>query len=264
LLKTDAKSEVDEFLVGLTQSRKAALLLDYDGTLAPFREDRHRAFPYPGVSELVQEIMKAGHTRVVVITGRRADEVVPLLGILPPPEIWGAQGLQRLKPDGSYDMPAMEERVLQALDEAHQWLNGLQLGYLAEFKPGSLAVHWRGVEDSVAAGIRSRVILGWLPIAHRAQMLLQEFDGGVEIRMSGPNKGDAVRTILTEMDCRTPVAYLGDDQTDEDAFQALQHRGLRVLVRPEWRETAADIWLRPPEKLIEFLSQWLDACQDAP
>jgi trehalose-6-phosphatase len=53
------------------------------------------------------------------------------------------------------------------------------------------------------------------------------------------------------------IAYLGDDQADEEAFRALQNRGLRILVRPEWRETAADVWLRPPEELVDFLFQWL-------
>jgi len=263
-LFTDAELNVERFLEEVTRSRQAALLLDYDGTLAPFQTERDRAFPYPTVSALLQSIMNTERTRVVLVTGRSADDVVPLLGLFPHPEIWGAHGLQRLKPDGGHEMPAVGERVVQALDDADQWLNQLQLGRRAEFKPGSLAVHWRGVQSSTAASIRSRVMLGWLPIAHRAKMVLQEFDGGLEIRMSGPNKGDAVRTILTETDSATPVAYLGDDQTDEDAFRALEHRGLRVLVRPELRQTTADVWLRPPEELIEFLSGWLNACQDKP
>ena len=44
--------------------------------------------------------------------------------------------------------------------------------------------------------------------------------------MAVRNKGDAMRTILAEMDADAPVAYLGDDQSDEDAFRALQGRGL--------------------------------------
>jgi trehalose-6-phosphatase len=41
-----------------------------------------------------------------------------------------------------------------------------------------------------------------------------EFDGGVEIRAHEADKGDAVRTIMNEMDPKTPAAYLGDDATD--------------------------------------------------
>ena len=59
-----------------------------------------------------------------------------------------------------------------------------------------------------------------------------------------------------------PVAYLGDDLTDETAFRAvnsLRSRGLSVLVRREWRQTAAEVWLRPPWELIEFLEAWIKA-----
>jgi len=60
------------------------------------------------------------------------------------------------------------------------------------------------------------------------------------------------------------VAFLGDDLSDESAFRAVQRagrRGLSVLVRREWRDTAAEVWLRPPTELKEFLLRWLQAGQ---
>jgi trehalose-phosphatase len=77
--------------------------------------------------------------------------------------------------------------------------------------------------------------------------------------VAGPGKGDAVRAILQESDSRVAVAYLGDDQTDEDAFHALKGNGLTVLVRPQSRPTAADVWLQPPQELLQFLQEWLRA-----
>ena len=49
-----------------------ALLLDYDGTLAPFSTDRDSAFPYPQVREMLSKIIATRGTRVVVISGRPA------------------------------------------------------------------------------------------------------------------------------------------------------------------------------------------------
>ena len=94
-------------------------------------------------------------------------------------------------------------------------------------------------------------------------MELLEFDIGIEMRMPGRDKGDAVRTILDEIGPEAPVAYLGDDATDERAFVALGTRGLSVLVRPECRATAAALWVRPPEGLREFLARWLQACRES-
>jgi trehalose 6-phosphate phosphatase len=251
---------VEQFMNVVAQSPASVLLLDYDGTLAPFCLERQQAVPYPGVTALLQEIIANGRTRVVIITGRNAHEVIPLLTVHPSPEIWGCHGLERLRPDGTRETAPVEEPVLHALADADRWLEHQGLHHRAEFKTGALAIHWRGLEEAMAAETRSQVLLGWLPIAQSAPMELLDFDGGIEIRMPGLDKGDAVRTILDEIGSEVPVAYLGDDVTDERAFLALGTAGLSVLVRTEWRKTAAALWIRPPEDLRKFLTRWLQAC----
>ena len=262
LSRTVNPAEVERFMNAVAQSPVSTLLLDYDGTLAPFCLNRDQALPYPGMSALLQEIIACGRTRVVIITGRNAQEVIPLLAIHPPLEIWGCHGLERLRPDGTRETPRVEEPVTHALAHADHWLRDQGLHHRAEFKTGAVAIHWRGLDESTMAETRGQVLLGWLPIAQSTPMELLEFDGGIEMRMPGRDKGDAVRTILDEVGPEVPVAYLGDDITDERAFLALGTRGLSVLVRPEWRKTAAALWIRPPEGLREFLARWLRACRD--
>jgi trehalose 6-phosphate phosphatase len=258
LATTSETLEREQFLAHLARARQAALLLDYDGTLAPFSEQRQRALPYPGVSTMLKEIMDSG-TRVVMITGRPAGEVVRLLGVVPYPEVWGAHGLQRLKPDGTCELVVVDNGARQALAEATAWLERLGLRHLAEFKPGSIALHWRGLPEADAAELRSKVLLRWMPLSFRPHMALLEFDGGLELRVARRNKADAVHTVLSELNEDAAIAYLGDDQSDEEAFAALQPRGLAVLARPEWRPTVASVWIRPPRELLDFLSQWLQA-----
>jgi trehalose 6-phosphate phosphatase len=265
MLDTLSKHDLQHFLCDVSQAHQSALLLGYDGTLAPFRKNRYEALPYPGVTPLLKEIMATGHTRLVLITGRCAHELISLLDVFPHPEIWGTHGLERLRTDGSREMQPIDQYTLEALSAADEWIDGLKLHCRAEHKPGSLAVHWRGLTYDEAREIRAKVLLGWLPIADRACLRLEQFDGGVEMRMADPNKGDAVRTILAEMDIDdAPVAYLGNDESDEDAFHILQDRGLCVLVRPQWRETAANVWLRPPVQLLTFLRDWLAASRPRP
>src|SRR5215472_18194396 len=100
------------FFEQLRTASARALLLDYDGTLAPFTPDRTRAFPYREIPELVGKIMRTG-TRVVLVSGRAATELVFLSGIHPHPEIWGSHGAERLLPDGTYeaDAPPPQHRV---------------------------------------------------------------------------------------------------------------------------------------------------------
>jgi len=256
------KINLHAFLRTVARSYCSVLLLDYDGTLAPFRTERNRAVPYPGVTELLNKIMGTGRTRVAFITGRRAQELMPLLRLSRQPEIWGSHGLERLHSSGRYELREIEPPANEAIFEADEWIRNLQLEDRLEHKPGSVAVHWRGLPDSTAREIRQKVLPGWSALAQRARLSLEDFDGGLELRTAVCNKVDAVRAVLDEVEQQdAPVAYLGDDAADERVFRSMEHRGLSVLVRPKWRATVADLWLRPPEQLIEFLRDWLVACR---
>lgn len=261
-MRSEGKLLLESLLQAVAGAPRSLLMLDYDGTLAPFRKDPGEAFPYPGIPSALERIIRAGKTRVVIISGRDANQILELLHLDPRPEIWGLHGLQRLKTDGSVELVSLREPTLHALAAAANWLRGECVQDTAELKLGSIAVHWRGLAEAESSEVRDRVLLGWKPIAQQTGLVLLEFDGGVEIRAPETDKGDAVRTIMSEMNSDTPAAYLGDDTTDEHAFEAMTGRGLSVLVRPQWRPTAAQLWLKPPADVLNLLARWLHACQD--
>ena len=249
------------FFDRLTAHPASALALDYDGTLAPFHIDRNAAIPWPGVREAVQKILQGGSTRVVLISGRQAEEVRDLLGVNPHPEIWGIHGRQRLFPDGHIRMTPLRPSDEQGLAEATAWLGSHDYLRFAECKPGSIAIHWRGLPPEQLAVLGPAVHSAFAPVAERSGMSLLEFDGGLELRPLEPNKGSAVRTLLAELPAGAPFAFLGDDTTDEDAFLALRDTdALTVLVRSEWRPTNAQFWIRPPDQLLSFLGEWATRC----
>jgi trehalose 6-phosphate phosphatase len=257
----DTKSLIEPLLRAVARAPRSLLMLDYDGTLAPFQKDPEQAFPYPGISEILQQIVRSGSTRIVIISGRDARDIIPLLGIEPHPEVWGLHGLQRLRPDGSAELSPPDEATVETLAAADNWLLYQHLQHTAEYKIGSIAVHWRDLDKCEVEAIRWRVLLGWTAIARETGLALLEFDGGVEIRARETNKGTAVRTIMSEMNPDTPTAYLGDDTTDEHAFRAVNSRGLSVLVRSRWRTTSAQLCLKPPDEVLGFLRRWLLACR---
>lgn len=254
--------EISDFLAQAARTKSRALLLDYDGTLAPFCLDRSHAVPYPAIPPLLEQIRACGDTRLGIVTGRRACEVIALLGIKHL-EIWGCHGLERLRADGTYWMPQLDPEALLAMAEADELLAGEGLEELAEYKPAGTAIHWRG-RGGMTAEVRGKVERVWSMLTRRDQLRLLIFDGGMEIRVASRNKGDVVRTVLAEMGKGTCVAYLGDDETDEDAFEALRGHGLGVLVKETHRSTQADAWIRPPEGVIGFLNDWIEACGGSP
>ena len=249
------------FFNHVSTAKKRLLLLDYDGTVAPFSADRGRAFPYAGVPQLMKTIMTSCNTRLIVISGRAAQEIPPLLGFKPTPEIWGTHGVERLHADGRYEEIEVREEALLALAEAEDRLEREGLANCLEIKLAAVAVHWRGLEPSKVLRIRTRAYRVLEPLAAQADLVLGDFEEGVEIRLRSANKGHVLRTLLSELDRNTPVAYLGDDSTDEEAFRVLNGRGLTVLVRPKHRFTAAQMWLKPPDDLIQFLKDWIRFCR---
>ncbi len=257
-----SQGQIGAFLEQLASAPARALLLDYDGTLA--RVQRDQAAPYSGLREVLSDLQAAGYTRVVVISGRYSEDLLPLLGMEPPPEIWGSHGWERRFPDGRTEIGHMDPMALQGLAEADDWVETEGLSGRCEQKPGGLALHLRGLSGRQARKLREKVLGCWQELAWRTGLDLAEFDGSAELRVPGRTKGDAVRRILAELPPHSAVAYLGDDRTEEDAFKALAGRGLAVLVAPKSRDSRADAWLRSPEELLEFLRRWHEASGNGP
>ena len=99
-MKVDAAEKIRTFFDSFACNVTPFLLLDYDGTLAPFRVDRFQARPWAGVRELLTRIQQQGRTRMAIISVRAAREIEPLLGMDPPLEVWGLHGAERLFPNG--------------------------------------------------------------------------------------------------------------------------------------------------------------------
>jgi trehalose-phosphatase len=261
ILISNTSERLDEFFDGIAQDARSLLLLDYDGTLAAFRVDRFTSRPWAGVRELLQRIQSRGRTRMAVITGRPAAEIAPMLRLEVPLEVWGLHGAERLYPDGRRELEQAPAATQAKLEELRQLLRRDPLGGLFEDKANGVVMHWRGATRRQAGQIEQRTRALFEPLARMEGLALLEFDGGIELRV-GRNKGGAVKAILAEEASAASAAYLGDDLSDEAAFQAVKslgRRGLSLLVRGKWRETAAELWLRPPVELKDFLGRWITA-----
>jgi len=245
------------FLEGIATAPERVLMLDYDGTLAPFQIRPERAVPYPGVREALEALVDAGGTRIVIVSGRPAASLPPLLELEQRPEIWGGHGWERLLPSGELKTQEPAPDVKVALETAAgAAADAVRAGGRLECKQASVALHWRGLPALAAAKVEALCRAAGDPLIAAGILQRLPFDGGLELRAPGCNKQNAVKAVLSETAGNGAIAYLGDDLTDEDAFAAVKPRGLAVLVRPELRETQADVWLQPPRELIAFLRRW--------
>jgi len=247
---------LETFWQQLQNAQQRILLLDYDGTLAPFQQKRDQAFPYPGVKEILEKIQRSGKTRLIIVSGRNIKDIISLLGLKQLPEIWGGHGFERLLPDTSMQRKKIPATCSLNLQKAFAWAKEHGHENNCEQKASSLAFHWRGLKEEIKEQLEQKVSKAWIPFTKGQHLEIHPFDDGLELRCAGMHKGDAVKQILAESPNDAVIAYLGDDLTDEDAFKALQGKGLSVLVRDTRRETLADCWLTPPHELLDFLHNW--------
>lgn len=233
------------------------LLLDYDGTLAPFVIDRMQAYPYAGVAERLIALAALKHTRTVIVSGRSLVDLETLLNPLKNLEIWGSHGLERKQPGGKIIGSDLNAQLREGLNLGKQYCLTHMSAECCEIKPYAIALHWRGIDPLIHKKSIQSIENLWIKLSHKYNLELHYFDGGIELRPKGTNKGDVIRQLLAEKPGYKAIAYLGDDLTDEEAFAALGDKGLKVLVRAELKPTLADIFLVPPEELLIFLDKWI-------
>ncbi len=248
----------------IASSSTSILMLDYDGTLAPFHVDRMSAVPYPGVEQRVDQLLALDSVSLVLVTGRPAEELRSLFPAAKRMDLWASHGRELYTASGRYQLFDLNDEQASLLASFESELARSFLPARAlERKPASLAIHWRGLEPEEQETIRDRVLNRYSKLPQNGSIELLPFDDGLEIRATGRTKADAVHAILDKKAASTPLAYLGDDRTDEDAFGALGNDDLALLVRDTPRATLADYWLAPPEDLLAFLDSWIAAARES-
>jgi alpha,alpha-trehalase len=117
-----------------------------------------------------------------------------------------------------------------------------------------VAVHYRKVkEDSVLETVRETVgsLAAATGLRKRRGKEVLELEPDVEW-----NKGHALTWLLEVLEIRPEShlpLYIGDDETDEDAFAALAGRGPGVRVGAELSDSLADFRLENPGAVRRFL-----------
>jgi trehalose-phosphatase len=233
---------------------RLAVFLDYDGTLTPIVSHPEDAWLPESMRQTLR--LLAARVPVAILSGRDLDDVrgrVHVDGIVYAGshgfDIAGPGGLRREL--GAAYLPvldAAEMELREALDE----LPGAQL----ERKHFSVAAHYRNVHEN-----------DWLKVAAAVDAVagkhreLRSINGKKVYELLPDidwNKGKAVLWLLETLELERGKAFpifVGDDRTDEDAFSALEKRGIGILVTEQPQVTAANYRLSDADQVERFLRE---------
>ena len=249
-------------LVGIVAGRQPFICLDYDGTLSEIVPDPDAATLVDGAAEALEHL--AAQCPVAILSGRDLADIRGRVGV---PGIWyaGSHGFELIGPDGShhqYDAAAVAVGVLESVAaELHDELSQIP-GARVEHKRFAVAVHYR----NVAAKHVAEVIAAAHRYGRRGGLRVTGGRKVVELRPDIDwDKGAAlawIRDRIPQTGQLLPI-YIGDDLTDEDAFDAVRFSGIGIIVRHDEdgdRPTAASFALRSPAEVGDFVRRggnWL-------
>jgi trehalose 6-phosphate phosphatase len=239
------------------RSGAIAVFLDYDGTLTPIVSRPEKAFLADSTRQVVRTL--AQRVPVAILSGRDLDDVrlrVGIDGIV----YAGSHGFDIAGPGGLCKQlgAAYLPNLDAAEKELHESLDGIP-GAQVQRKRFSIAAHYRNVNEKDVFRIEQAVdeIAG----RHRE---LRRINGKKVYELLPAiewDKGKAVLWLLQTLGLEgrnTLPIYIGDDRTDEDAFRAIEKRGVAILVSEHPQVTAANYWLNNPEEVERFLKRITD------
>jgi len=252
-------SELPDGLQALDVStgRHPAVFFDFDGTLSDIVENPDAAQLVAGAADALKAL--TAQCPVAILSGRDLADVRQRIGL---PGIWyaGSHGFELTGPDGAHHENAEAAASIPVLAAAAAELAD-QLGHisgvLVEHKRFGVAVHYRNAArdrvGEVAAAVRSA--------GQRTALRVTTGREVIELRPDVDwDKGKTLRWVLDHIrDDEHPgpllPIYLGDDITDEDAFDAVHDDGIAIVVRHNDdgdRATSANYALKNPSQAREF------------
>jgi trehalose 6-phosphate phosphatase len=200
-----------------------ALFVDVDGTLLEIAPTPLSVRVDPGLTDLLRALLLGTSGALALVSGRSIAEMDALFLPLTLSAA-GLHGFERRGASGSYDCrrlpaaPALEKARRAMLELANR-----HPGLLVEDKRFALALHYRRAPqlESVVARALTEIAAGVRP-----EFELQMGKMVAELRPAGSTKGAAVSEFMSEhpFQGRVPV-YIGDDLTDESAFEWVNGAG---------------------------------------
>lgn len=243
------------------EGKRVMLFLDYDGTLTPIVPHPEDARISVAQRRILKTLAEKGF-HVVIVSGRQLQDVKQKVGV---PELIyvGNHGFEVEGPEIKHVHPEAEalrqlfKKLAAELKKALADIPGIQV----ENKIFTLSIHYRNARPQDAPQAMSLFVKVLDPYIRRSQVLITEGKKVWEVRPAVPwDKAKMVLWLLTRMQVHAgrPVAavYIGDDRTDEPAFQSLKKNGITVRVTDNpGQPTAADYFLLSPQEVYEFLKR---------
>jgi trehalose 6-phosphate phosphatase len=232
------------------------LMVDYDGTLVPLRSKPALAMPSDKLLNILLALNQQQQCRLAIISGRSIQNLralLPVTGIT----MAGCHGSEVLEGGDLKPVALVNEALLSLFIRLAPIIRnavGNIPGILVENKTYGIAMHYRAASAKDAALAKGRFQQTILNCEESRNLKISHNKCVIEATPRNSSKASAIRHILmTGRILPEEAAYIGDDQTDEDAFVYLNPRGITIKVAPFPCLTAARFRLADQDRVMALL-----------
>lgn len=220
---------------------------DYDGTLSPIVTDPAQAAPHRESMVALRQLADLPQTHVAIISGRALCDLSSLTGAPDEVHLVGSHGSE-FDPDFAAQLSPESVALRRRLEEELAEIASRADGFSVERKPASVAFHYRNADADAARRAIEAVLDG--PARYEG-VYTKQGKKVVELGVVSTDKGSALETIRQRVGA-TAALFMGDDDTDEDAFATL--RGPDVGVKIGDGESAAPFRVGSVEEVSHLLA----------
>ncbi|XP_037039228.1 probable trehalose-phosphate phosphatase H [Bradysia coprophila] len=247
----------------IKDTKKVALLLDYDGTLAPISQHSDETNMDPYSVKFLNKLSLNPNIFIAFISGRGVVDVKSTIGIRNCTYA-GNHGMEiifRNRERWEYVLSDhLKEQFLgmiKAMDEAQLTAHGAYV----ENKGTSISYHYNEVPLEYQEELTNKarqIIRSFDFVANEAKGVIE---GNAPVDW---NKGNAALLILEkefgdDWKSFVRVIFAGDDTTDENAMKSLKGNAISFRISDLLKEETAADYLLPSTNAVSYLLQWLES-----
>lgn len=237
------------------------VFLDYDGTLTPIVSTPEKAYLPRDMKELLRWLAGKESVKVAIISGRSLKDLkkkVGLKGII----YAGNHGLEIEDRGKILHVPISNEKseaVKRVYIIAKKVFGNIK-GALVENKGMTVSIHYRMVDAREHVFIKNQIYTLFGSYIRKKLIIIEKGKMVYDVKpVSKWNKGEAILWILKKYrfsklgKAGLPI-YIGDDKTDEYAFQALKGKGITIKVGKRGK-THAQSRLKDARAVKEYIKE---------
>ncbi len=215
------KADRETIVAAYAAAHRRLLLLDYDGTLAPFTADPAMARPSARALEILKGLSSVPSNRLVLISGRRKQDLASWFEGLRMTLVGENGAWVRAPGPGEWQATTpLDTRWMDRVRPILQRFVNRIPGSSIEEKDTALAWHYRRVDLNTGALAARELVDTLSNLTANLELVVLSGNRVVEVRSSRVSKGTFYLTQLSD-EAWDFILAIGDDWTDESLFSVL-------------------------------------------